>query len=228
MKGPFLLPLLLLGTVAAFHPGNDAPSLESQETQAELSQNLECSGEQEGDLALTPEVIQSEEEEAKPSSYWDTFEDEEAMDSDPAALDKDLQCPKEEDTVQIPGSPGCKTCRFLLVRNPERFKNAQNVCRRCYRGSLISIHNYNLDYRILCTARGVNQGQVWIGGRLSGWFLHRRFRWVDGSKWNFGFWAPGQRVNGRGNCVALRTRGERDWDRGRGQGWQGDSYILSP
>uniref|UniRef100_A0A8C0QT09 Proteoglycan 3, pro eosinophil major basic protein 2 n=1 Tax=Canis lupus dingo TaxID=286419 RepID=A0A8C0QT09_CANLU len=206
MKDPLLLLLLLLGTVAAFHPGK--PPLPISPTF--LFSPLSCTfflPHGEGDSALTPEVIQSEEEEAKPSSYWDTFQDEEAMDSDPAALDKDLQCPKEEDIVQIPGSPGCKTCRFLLVRNPERFKNAQNVCRRCYRGSLISIHNYNLDYCILCTARGVNQGQVWIGGRLSGSFLHRRFRWVDGSRWNFGFWAPGQRVYGRGNCVALRTRG---------------------
>ena len=44
-------------------------------------------------------MIQSEGEETEPSSYRDTFEDEEAMDSDPAALDKDLQCSKEEDTV---------------------------------------------------------------------------------------------------------------------------------
>ena len=106
-----------------FFPENDASHLGSRE--ADLSQDLEGSGEQEGELALNYGVLESEEEEAVASSYQDAFEDEEAMESDPAALDKDLQCPKEEDTIQLPGSPGCKTCSLLLVQTPKKFRKAQ-------------------------------------------------------------------------------------------------------
>ncbi|XP_061059326.1 proteoglycan 3 [Eubalaena glacialis] len=205
MKFPLLLPLLLLGTVSALYPENDAAHLGSRETQADLSQDLEGSGEQEGELALNYGVLESEEEEAVASSYQNAFEDEEAMESDPAALDKDLQCPKEEDTIQLPGSPGCKTCRFLLVQTPKKFRNAQNTCRRCYRGNLVSIHNYNFNYRIQSWVSRINQAQVWIGGFIKGW--GNKFHWMDGSCWNFGYWAPGQPGYGRGRCVALSTRG---------------------
>lgn len=39
--------------------------------------------------------------------------------------DEDIQCPKEEDTISLKGSPGCKTCRFLLVRQFRKFDKAQ-------------------------------------------------------------------------------------------------------
>uniref|UniRef100_A0A8C0CKU8 Proteoglycan 3, pro eosinophil major basic protein 2 n=1 Tax=Balaenoptera musculus TaxID=9771 RepID=A0A8C0CKU8_BALMU len=194
-----------------FFPENDASHLGSRE--ADLSQDLEGSGEQEGELALNYGVLESEEEEAVASSYQDAFEDEEAMESDPAALDKDLQCPKEEDTIQLPGSPGRKTYRILLVRTPKSFRQAQNTCRRCYRGNLVSIHSYNFNYHIQCWVSRINQAQVWIGG-----FIRRRvskgFSWTDGSSWNFAYWAPGQPGYGRGRCVALGIRGG-NWRRAR-------------
>ncbi|KAM9078750.1 proteoglycan 3-like [Megaptera novaeangliae] len=210
MKYPLLLPLLLLGTVSSLYLENDASHLGSRE--ADLSQDLEGSGEQEGELALNYGVLESEEEEAVASSYQDAFEGEEAMESDPAALDKDLQCPKEEDTVQLPGSPGCKTCRTLLVRTPKNFREAQNTCRKCYRGNLVSIHNYNFNYRIQCWVSRINQAWVWIGGFVRG--RGNRFSWTDGSSWNFAYWAPGQPRSGRGRCVALSIRGGR-WQRAR-------------
>ncbi|XP_029064883.1 proteoglycan 3 [Monodon monoceros] len=215
MKCSLLLPLLLLGTVSALNLENDASHLGSRETQADLSQDLEGSGEQEGELALNYGALESEGEDAVASSYQDAFEDEGAVESDPAALDKDLQCPKEEDTVQLPGSPGCKTCRFLLVRTPREFWKAQSICRRCYRGNLVSIHNYSFNYRIQRGVSSINQGQVWIGGCVKGWFKWcQRFCWTDGSSWNFGYWALGQPGNGRGHCVALCTKGGR-WRRAR-------------
>ncbi|XP_070420019.1 proteoglycan 3-like isoform X1 [Equus przewalskii] len=206
MKCPLLLPLLLLGTVAALHLESDDPHLDIRETQADLTQDVEGSGEQEGELALTEEVIQSEGEEAEASTNQDTFEDEQAMESDPAALGEDLQCPREEETIEL-HHPGCKTCRYRLVRTPRRFKQAQNVCRRCYRGNLVSIHSYHLNYRLQCSVRCINQGQVWIGGIRRGRRCRRRFRWTDGSRWNFSYWASGQPRKGRGRCVALCTRG---------------------
>ncbi|XP_059785681.1 proteoglycan 3 [Balaenoptera ricei] len=210
MKCPMLLPLLLLGTVSSLYLENDASHLGSRE--ADLSQDLEGSGEQEGELALNYGVLESEEEEAVASSYQDAFEDEEAMESDPAALDKDLQCPKEEDTIQLPGSPGRKTCRILLVRTPKNFRQAQSICRKCYRGNLVSIHNYSFNYRIQCWVSRINQAQVWIGGFVRG--RGNRFFWTDGSSWNFAYWAPGQPRNGRGCCVALGIRGGY-WQRAR-------------
>ncbi|XP_032139283.1 proteoglycan 3 isoform X1 [Sapajus apella] len=213
MKCFLLLPVLLLGTVSAldlgylFFPENDVPHLESLETEAYLGQDLDSSGEQERELVLTKEVIQAEGEEVKVSTCQDAFEDEEAMESDPAALDKDFQCPREEDTVEVQGSPRCKTCRFLLVRTPTTFSRAENVCKRCYGGNLVSIHNFNFNDRIQRYTSSANQDQVWIGGILRGWFLWKRFCWTDGSPWNFAYWSTGQPKLGIGCCVALRTKG---------------------
>ncbi|XP_070084776.1 proteoglycan 3 isoform X2 [Equus caballus] len=169
MKCPLVLPFLLLGTVAALHLENHDPHLDIQETQADLIQYVEGSGEQEGELAVTDEVLQSEGEEAEASTNQDTFEDEEAMESDQAALGEGLQCPREEETIELSGHPGCKTCRYFLVRTPRTFRKAENVCERCYRGNLVSIHNPSLNYRLQCLIRGINQAQVWIGGILKVW-----------------------------------------------------------
>ncbi|ELK23942.1 Proteoglycan 3 [Myotis davidii] len=168
MKLPLLLLLLLLGTVAAFHLGNDAPYPDSQESQADLSQDLEGSGEQEGEAVLTEEAIQSEGEQVKASSLKDAFEDKKAMESDPGALDKNLQCPRAEDTVEIRGGPGCKTCQYVLVRTVLTFADAQNTCRRCYRGNLVSIHNISINIYVQTLARLLH---VWIGGAIGGWPL---------------------------------------------------------
>ena len=76
VRGPGRRETLELTAGYPFFPENNAPSLDSRETQADLSQGLECSGKQEGDSALTQEVIQSGGEETKPSGYQDTSEDE--------------------------------------------------------------------------------------------------------------------------------------------------------
>ncbi|ELK17737.1 Proteoglycan 3 [Pteropus alecto] len=108
-----------------FLPEIDAPQLDTRETQPDLSQGLEGSGEQQGELALTENVIQSEGVEVEAFGCQKDFEEEEAVESDPGALDEDLQCPREEDTVKMSGGPECKTCRYLLVRHPRKFRNAQ-------------------------------------------------------------------------------------------------------
>ena len=101
-----------------FFPEKDAPHLGDLETQADLSQDPEGPGGQEGEVAQSGEVVESGGEEAE-----DAHDDE--GDSDPDDLDEDVQCPKEEETVQLPGSPECKTCRYTLVRTPKKFKKAQ-------------------------------------------------------------------------------------------------------
>ena len=103
-----------------FFAEKDAPHVGSPETQADLSQGAEGSGRQEGELALSGEVVESGGEEAE-----DAHDDEGDSQSDPDDLDEDVQCPKEEETVQLPGSPECKTCRYTLVRTPKKFKKAQ-------------------------------------------------------------------------------------------------------
>lgn len=114
-----------------FIPENDALSPDSRETQGDLSQDLEGSGEQKGELALTKDVIQSEGEADKASRYPNAFEDEEDEadeedeDSDPSDLEEDFQCPREEDTVQMLGSPACTNCHYRLVRTPRTFRGAQ-------------------------------------------------------------------------------------------------------
>ncbi|XP_025121817.2 proteoglycan 3 [Bubalus bubalis] len=202
MKGCLLLPLLLLGTVSALYLEKDAPHLGDLETQADLSQDPEGSGGQQGELAVSGEVLELGGEEAE-----DAHDDEGDSQSDPDDLDEDVQCPKEEETVQLPGSPECKTCRYTLVRTPKKFKKAQRVCRKCYRGNLASIHNFNVNSLIHRLSITTNYAQVWVGGFIRGRLRCRRFFWADGSYWNFAYWAAGQPTFGRGRCVALCTRG---------------------
>lgn len=111
-----------------FFSPEDALHLGDAETQADLSQDLEGSGGQEGELALSGEVLESEGEEAE-----NAHDDE--GDSDPDDLDEDVHCPKEEETVQLPGSPECKSCRYMMVRTPKRFKKAQVCGIRLLRGT---------------------------------------------------------------------------------------------
>ncbi|XP_028370844.1 proteoglycan 3-like [Phyllostomus discolor] len=207
MKHPLLLPLLLLGTVAAFRLENHAPHLDSRDTQADLSQDLEGSGVPEGELALNEEKIQSEEEQVEASGYQNDFDDEKALQLNPSALDTNFQCPRTEDTVEIVGSPGCKTCRYILVTIPHIFTVAQHTCRNCYRGNLVSVHNFATNYNLQCMTSTLNQGQVWIGGYISGWNHYRCFFWSDGSCWNYTNWAAGQPNSQAGSCVTLCTRG---------------------
>lgn len=114
-----------------FFPENDALSQDSRGTQADLSQDLEGSGEQKGELALTKDVIQSEGEEDKVSRDPNAFEDEEDEadeddeESETSNLAEDIQCPREEDTVHMLGSPGCMNCHYVLVRYPRWFKGAR-------------------------------------------------------------------------------------------------------
>ncbi|XDB57470.1 PREDICTED: proteoglycan 3-like [Capra hircus] len=203
MKGCLLLPLLLLGTVSALYLEKDVPRLGDPQMQADLSRDPEGSGGQEGELALSGAVLDSGGEEAEHA-----HDDEGDCELDPDDLDEEVQCPREEETVRLPGSPECKSCRYTMVRTPRRFKNAQRVCRRCYRGTLASIHSLSVNCLIHRLSVTTNQAQVWIGGQLR----CGRFIWTDGSCWNFTYWAAGQPTCGRGCCVALCTRGGR-WRR---------------
>ncbi|XP_030873521.1 bone marrow proteoglycan isoform X1 [Leptonychotes weddellii] len=193
MKVPLLL-ALLFGAVSTLHLRDEAVP-----QGGEMPEN-EAKGAPTGELTLL------EEEEEGYSGSEDAPEEERAVDS-ASALDKedeDFQCPKEEDTVKLENSPGCKNChRFLVVRTARSFSQAQFICRRCYRGNLVSIHNFYFSRQIQCSVSGLNQGQIWIGG----WGPWKRFHWVDGSSWNFGYWAAGQPQARGGRCMALCTRG---------------------
>ncbi|XP_070282422.1 proteoglycan 3-like [Myotis yumanensis] len=162
-------PYLMAGYL--FFPGNGAPYQDSQESQADLSQDLEGSGEQEGELVLTEEAIQSQGEQVEASSCQDAFEDKKAMESDPGDLDENFQCPREEDTEEMLGSPGCKTCHYRLVQTPKTFADAQDTCWRCYRGNLAAIHSLRTNNQLQHLASKINQQQVWIGGAIGGWPL---------------------------------------------------------
>lgn len=61
--------------------------------------------------------MQTEGEGVEGSDHQDIFEDEEAIASDPEASD--------EDTAHLQGTPGCKSCRYMLVRTPKTFCKAQ-------------------------------------------------------------------------------------------------------
>lgn len=99
--------------------------LETPKREEDLQQEADVSGEQGRELVLTQETMQTEGEEVEGSEHQDIFEDEEAMESDPYALDEDSACPREEDTAHLHGTPGCKSCRYVLVTAPKTFYRAQ-------------------------------------------------------------------------------------------------------
>ena len=92
----------------------------SPQTQADLSRDPEGSGGQEGELALTDEVLESRGEEAEHAQ-----DDEGDSELDPDDLDEDVQCPREEETVRLLGTPACKSCHYLMVQTPNIFRKAQ-------------------------------------------------------------------------------------------------------
>lgn len=81
-------------------------------------------------------ISRPEAEECPPGEELISLEEEEGSGSDDTPgvegavsgqdmADEDFQCPKEEDTISLKGNPGCKTCRFLLVRQFQKFDSAQ-------------------------------------------------------------------------------------------------------
>lgn len=207
MKQPLILSLLLLGMVSAFHLDSAHPHLETPKREEDLNPEADGSREQGRELVLTQGIMQTEGEKVEGSEHQDVFEDGEAMESEPDALDEDFVCPREEDTAHFQGTPGCKSCRYVLVRTPKTFQKAQRLCSRCYRGNLASIHTFGFNFQVQSLARKINQSIVWIGGVLRRWFFWKNFCWTDGSRWDFAYWAPGQPGNGEGHCVTLCARG---------------------
>ncbi|KAI4071274.1 proteoglycan 2, pro eosinophil major basic protein [Homo sapiens] len=204
MKLPLLL-ALLFGAVSALHLRSETSTFETPLGAKTLPEDEETP---EQEMEETP-CRELEEEEEWGSGSEDASKKDGAVESIsvPDMVDKNLTCPEEEDTVKVVGIPGCQTCRYLLVRSLQTFSQAWFTCRRCYRGNLVSIHNFNINYRIQCSVSALNQGQVWIGGRITGSGRCRRFQWVDGSRWNFAYWAAHQPWSRGGHCVALCTRG---------------------
>ncbi|XP_060013681.1 LOW QUALITY PROTEIN: bone marrow proteoglycan [Lagenorhynchus albirostris] len=151
-----LLLALLLGTVSAFHLRTEMSNIESPLGDDTLPQVGEVP---ESEAKEIPVEGLLEEEEDRGSGSEDAPREEGAVESISALdeVDRDLQCPKDEDTVKLEGIPGCKTCRFLLL-----------TCQRCYRGRLISIHNFSLNHQIQCLVRQIDQGQVWSGCQVTG------------------------------------------------------------
>ncbi|XP_010992668.3 bone marrow proteoglycan [Camelus dromedarius] len=169
MKLPLLL-ALLFGTVSAFHLRTEMSNVESPLGDDTLPQVGEMP-EHEAKEAPLEELMLLEKEEERGSGGEDAPREEGTVESISALeeVGKDFQCPKEEDTVKVEGISGCKTCRFLLVTTALNFNSAQLTCQRCYRGRLISIHDFRLNNQIQCLARRINQGQVWIGGQVTGY-----------------------------------------------------------
>lgn len=85
---------------------------------------------------------------------------------------------------------------YQLVTTPKTFINAEIYCQRLgNRGHVTSIHSYYINQMLLRYVRrhARNTASVWLGGlRL---LKTRRFIWIDGSRWNFVRWAPGEPNN---------------------------------
>ncbi|XP_051820275.1 proteoglycan 3-like [Antechinus flavipes] len=187
MKFCLILSFVLLRTASSFHLKNKAFEIEEEKT---LNQEQEIPDKE--------EILASGEDDAR-------HEEKEATDlvPVPATKENDNMSLKEGNIDNLTGSPRCRNSRFKLIREPASFKKAQKICQRTCSSSLVSIHNLTFNDLIHRTSQGVQQGQVWIGARVTGLGFKKCFSWVDGSKWDFTNWAPGQPKIFGGRCVAL-------------------------
>uniref|UniRef100_A0A9L0K935 C-type lectin domain-containing protein n=2 Tax=Equus asinus TaxID=9793 RepID=A0A9L0K935_EQUAS len=205
MKLPLLLALLFGGSFRT-----EAFIFESPLGDDTLSQDREMS--EHGAMEPPMEGLTLTKREEEGGSGREDAPEEEGLVKSVSALedvDKDFQCPKEEDTVKLKCAPGCKTCQFIVVSTAMSYNQAYDTCRRCYGGFLISIHDHTCNDKIQSEARFLNQGQVWIGGAAKYPGSCRSFYWMDGSAWDFWFWAAGQPSACGGNCVSMYTQGGR-------------------
>ncbi|XP_069887942.1 bone marrow proteoglycan [Dipodomys merriami] len=204
-----LLLALLVGAVSALHLMRaDTPNFKSPLEDKILTREEELPTQEVEDL-LSGELMELEEAEGSGSNE---ISEEEGAVQPFSTLDianNSFQCPAKENTVELLGIPGCKTCHYILVTAAATFSEARHVCQRCYRGSLVSIHSSISNYQIQCFVQKLNQGQVWIGGWISGSGYCKRFYWVDNSSWNFANWAKCQPSAHGGSCVSMCVQGGR-------------------
>ncbi|XP_070420022.1 bone marrow proteoglycan-like isoform X2 [Equus przewalskii] len=169
MKLPLLLDLLF-GAVSALPLRIETSYFESPLGDDTLPQDREMP--ERGAMEAPREGLMLPEGEEEVGSGSEDAPEEEGLIKSVSALeevDKDFQCPNEEDTIKLEGIPGCKTSRFIVVMTARMFHQAQDTCRSCYWGNLASIHNLNSNYHIHCLASVVYQSYVWIGGAVTGW-----------------------------------------------------------
>ncbi|XP_008269566.1 bone marrow proteoglycan [Oryctolagus cuniculus] len=210
MKLPLLL-ALLFGAVSALHLRTKTSNFESPLGDETLPQDRKVAGR--GAEETPPGALTQLQEEVQEEGC---FRCEGALDEEGAAesgsdldvVDTALQCPKEDDTVKLAISPGCKTCkRYILVRHAQTFNAAEAVCQKCYRGNLVSIHSFNFNYLIRSAVHILSNIQVWIGATVTGPSNCQHFHWIDGSSWNFAYWGHREPWGCSGTCISLGTRG---------------------
>ncbi|XP_015194822.1 lectin-like [Lepisosteus oculatus] len=113
-----------------------------------------------------------------------------------------------------------KKC-FKFFHQIKPFLDAEMYCRSLSpRSHLASIHSptenvliYHLTLKKKCNSPG-----IWLGGfRFPG---SLKYLWLDGSRWNYTAWAPGEPNNCSGNEHCLEMNSHRDkWN---------DLYCTSP
>ena len=64
----------------------------------------------------------------------------------------------------------------------------QSICKKCYGGNLISIHNLLFDNCISRWARRLNQAKVWIGVIIKLWVNEGKFPAIRRSFFSFSSW----------------------------------------
>ncbi|XP_019329900.1 PREDICTED: FACT complex subunit SSRP1 [Aptenodytes forsteri] len=80
--------------------------------------------------------------------------------------EEDTRCPLESETrvLSFHDPLGATTFRYVIVPQYRTFYHAQRTCAHCYRGQLVSIHNYRINaWPQSRPPSRTNAGQVWIG-----------------------------------------------------------------
>ncbi|XP_048052864.1 lectin-like [Megalobrama amblycephala] len=98
---------------------------------------------------------------------------------------------------------------------PANFTNAEFSCMKIVPGGhLVSVHNEVDNRHLFCTVKNIssNNLRVWLGGFQL--FQTGKFRWTDGSYWDYERWVPGEpnHVYTKEECVEMNWKKDEMWN----------------
>ncbi|XP_036407680.1 lectin-like [Megalops cyprinoides] len=95
------------------------------------------------------------------------------------------------------------------------FSDAEFFCRNAAPGGhLVSVHSEQANTDLLCIVMKHNAShpRIWMGGMEL--FQSNKFIWIDGSRWEYQNWVPGQPDNTRNkeDCVEMNWSRTGKWN----------------
>ncbi|CAJ1085706.1 type-2 ice-structuring protein-like isoform X1 [Xyrichtys novacula] len=98
---------------------------------------------------------------------------------------------------------------FLFVPRKLNWADAERNCKTMdgHLGSVHSLWEYNLLRNLIVTD---GEKATWLGGSDSE--VEGKWRWIDGTPFNFDYWCSGQAVKDNQDCLQINYSARRCWD----------------